>query len=147
MLQDSLRALALQLPLKVGFSSALERQGMESAADIAIEAMVRRSASIGPHPSRRVLAQETEHTLRAECLVAKSVKMTLSLSVVGDIPNAIIERARAFVAPHRTLEDATRSASTLSPARFVRAVVIQDEYTHDVVFPFEGETYLVYDAT
>lgn len=73
--------------------------------------------------------------------------MALSLTVVGDVPTSISERARVFVAPQATLEDATRAAFSLVPPRFVSAVVIQDEYTHDVVVPFEEGTHLVYDAT
>lgn len=74
----------------------------------------------------------------------------------------------AEVAEHRTLEDVVRWALGTTPARiFARArltgvggveregsapgfdLVVQDEYTHDVVVPFDAAAsiYLVYDTT
>lgn len=43
-----------------------------------------------------------------------------------------------------TLEDVVRRV--LLAGRAVQGVIVQDEYTHDVIVPF-GEHFLVYDTT
>jgi hypothetical protein len=48
---------------------------------------------------------------------------------------------------HRTLEEVVRWSLALSPQRMIARVVIQDEYTHDVVLPYDEGVYLVYDTT
>lgn len=85
---------------------------------------------------------------------------------VGLAREALAEIA-AVVEPQRTLEDVTRWALSQRPPRvFDRArgadedgeheargpgfdVFVQDEFTHDVVVPFDAarELYLVYDTT
>jgi hypothetical protein len=47
----------------------------------------------------------------------------------------------------RTLEELTRWGAAQSPPRTITDVVIQDEYTHDVVMPYDATTYLVFDTT
>ena len=59
---------------------------------------------------------------------------------------ALRERVTAFVSGQKTLEDVTRRGVALRPPAIVTRVVIQDEYTHDVVLPF-ADHFLVYDAT
>ncbi len=48
---------------------------------------------------------------------------------------------------HRTLEEVVRWSLALVPPRMIARVVIQDEYTHDVVLPYDEGVYLVYDTT
>ncbi|MBL8603794.1 MAG: hypothetical protein JNK72_17840 [Myxococcales bacterium] len=52
---------------------------------------------------------------------------------------------RHFVAPHLTLEYALRDALS-TPHSALFDVVVQDEFTHDVVLRWRSR-YLVYDAT
>jgi hypothetical protein len=59
---------------------------------------------------------------------------------------ARLARVRAVVGDQRTLEDVVRWGLALSPPALVADVVVQDEYTHDVVLPFE-DVFLVYDTT
>jgi hypothetical protein len=40
-----------------------------------------------------------------------------------------------------------RWSLSLSPPRLIARVVIQDEYTHDVLFRFAVDCYLVFDTT
>jgi hypothetical protein len=53
----------------------------------------------------------------------------------------------AVIAGHQTLEDVVRWALAQRPPRMVESVVVQDEYTHDVVLGWAGGVYLVYDTT
>jgi hypothetical protein len=55
--------------------------------------------------------------------------------------------ALAPLLAHCTLHDVVVWGLAQSPPRMVSNVVIQDEYTHDVVVPFERGRYLVYDTT
>ena len=58
-------------------------------------------------------------------------------------------RAEALgaVAGQRTLEEVVRWGLALRPPRVIERVVVQDEYTHDVVLPYADGVYLVYDTT
>jgi hypothetical protein len=51
------------------------------------------------------------------------------------------------VLPLGSLQDVVRWAFTQSPPRDVSAVVIQDEYCHDVVVPWREGLVLVFDTT
>ncbi|RYZ42727.1 MAG: hypothetical protein EOO71_06710 [Myxococcaceae bacterium] len=51
------------------------------------------------------------------------------------------------LAPLTLLQDVVRWGFARAPPRDVSAVVVQDEFTHDVVVPWEGERYLVFDTT
>lgn len=53
----------------------------------------------------------------------------------------------ALFAGQKTLEDVVRWGLAQKPARLVEDVVVQDEYTHDVVIRHPSGVYLVYDAT
>ena len=65
----------------------------------------------------------------------------------GDVPSEVIARAEAAFAERRTLADVLRWAGEQSPPRAVAEIVTQDEYTHDVVLPFDGSHFVVFDAT
>lgn len=51
------------------------------------------------------------------------------------------------LAPLTTLQDVVRWAFARTPPRDVAEVVVQDEFTHDVVLPWENGRYLVFDTT
>jgi hypothetical protein len=57
---------------------------------------------------------------------------------------AALERV---LAPLTTLQAVVRWAFALSPPSDVTEVVVQDEYTHDVVLPWEAGSYLAFDTT
>jgi hypothetical protein len=72
---------------------------------------------------------------------------TVPVAGVGAIPSGLVPRvAEAFAARH-TLADVLTWAREQQPARQVSEIVTQDEYTHDVVLPFDGSHFLVFDAT
>ena len=62
-------------------------------------------------------------------------------------PAATLASIEAVVAGQRTLEDVVRWGLAQRPARLVERVVVQDEYTHDVVVPWADGAYLVYATT
>ena len=51
------------------------------------------------------------------------------------------------VAGQTTLERTLDWARTYEPPLKLESVITQDEYTHDVLVPFEGGRYLVYDTS
>lgn len=53
----------------------------------------------------------------------------------------------AAVRDHATLDQVVVWSLRSTPERMVRDVVVQDEFTHDVVLPWSAERYLVYDTT
>jgi hypothetical protein len=67
--------------------------------------------------------------------------------VRGAIPGAVVASIEVVVAGQATLEDVVRWGLSREPARLVERVVVQDEYTHDVVLPWAEGVYLVYDTT
>lgn len=71
----------------------------------------------------------------------------MELDVRGSFPEATLAAIRAFVEPQRTLHDVVVAGLASPPERGVRAVIVQDEYTHDVVVRWDDDTYLVYDTT
>lgn len=69
------------------------------------------------------------------------------VSSVGSVPQSVLARARAGLGDRRTLADVLRWGREQSPPRPVVEIITQDEYTHDVVVPFEGGHFLAFDAT
>ncbi|MGE0352702.1 MAG: hypothetical protein AB7I33_04710 [Gemmatimonadales bacterium] len=53
------------------------------------------------------------------------------------------ELARA----HTTLERVLAWGRSSTPPRSIAEIVTQDEYTHDVVVPWDDRLFLVYDTT
>ena len=53
----------------------------------------------------------------------------------------------AIASRHKTLEEVVRWSLAATPPRLIHSVVVQDEYTHDVVVPGGSGLYLVYDTT
>ena len=66
---------------------------------------------------------------------------------VGVVSGEVIARAEAALSQRRTLADVLTWAREQDPPRAVAEIVTQDEYTHDVVLPFDGSHFLVFDAT
>jgi hypothetical protein len=50
-------------------------------------------------------------------------------------------------ARQKTLEDVVRWGLAKKPPRLVADVVVQDEYTHDVIMEYAPAVFLVYDTT
>lgn len=71
----------------------------------------------------------------------------MALTSVGNVPAAALAAIEPVVKHQRTLEDVVRWGLAMSPARMVERVVVQDEYTHDVVMRWSEAVYLVYDTT
>ncbi|MFT3769460.1 MAG: hypothetical protein QM820_28820 [Minicystis sp.] len=58
-----------------------------------------------------------------------------------------VDDVAAVIAGQKTLEDVVRWGLAQKPPRLVEDVVVQDEYTHDVVIRWADGLYLVYDTT
>jgi hypothetical protein len=72
---------------------------------------------------------------------------TVPVVGVGSVPENLLVRAEEAFAARHTLADVLEWARAQVPSRQVREIVTQDEYTHDVVLPFDGSHFLVFDAT
>ena len=65
----------------------------------------------------------------------------------GSVRVELLERASRDVSGLTTLAEVLDWARAQEPPRIVAEIVTQDEYTHDVVLPFEDDHFLVFDAT
>lgn len=63
------------------------------------------------------------------------------------VAEELAEPIATLIAGHQTLEDVVRWGLSQRPPRLVERVVVQDEYTHDVVVGYADGVYLVYDTT
>ncbi|HKH90889.1 MAG TPA: hypothetical protein VKA54_03745 [Gemmatimonadaceae bacterium] len=72
---------------------------------------------------------------------------SVPVSGVGAIPHDVVRRASAALAERHTLANVLTWAREQTPPRAVAEIVTQDEYTHDVVLPFDGSHFLAFDAT
>jgi hypothetical protein len=72
---------------------------------------------------------------------------TVPVLSVGPVPQSVHVRAQTGLGEQRTLADVLRWGREQSPPRAVVEIITQDEYTHDVVMPFEGGHFLAFDAT
>jgi len=68
------------------------------------------------------------------------------LDRVGLSPSRL-EAIVEAVAQHYSLDTVVRWGLATTPPRFIANVVVQDEYTHDVVLPWDDTLWLVYDTT
>jgi hypothetical protein len=66
---------------------------------------------------------------------------------VSPVSPNVARAIEAFVATQRTLEDVIRDGLARVPRAIVRNVVVQDEYTHDVVLPWGDGVHIAYDTT
>ncbi len=69
------------------------------------------------------------------------------IQTMAPLPAETLASIEAVVGSQRTLEDVVRWGLALSPPRLVERVVVQDEYTHDVVLRWADGVFLVYDTT
>lgn len=69
------------------------------------------------------------------------------ITVMGEVDAAAVAALEPIVAAQKTLEDVTRWALAARPPRRIERIVVQDEYTHDVVLRCDERVYLVYDTT
>jgi hypothetical protein len=72
---------------------------------------------------------------------------TVPVSAAGSVPPDVVTQASREVSHLPTLADVLAWARGHSPPLRVEEIVTQDEYTHDVVLPFDGRHFLAFDAT
>jgi hypothetical protein len=60
---------------------------------------------------------------------------------------AQLEALARLVARHETLQDVVRWGVLYTPPLLIVDIVVQDEFTHDVIVPFRDGLHLVYDTT
>jgi len=72
---------------------------------------------------------------------------SVPVSGVGAVAQDVVRRAESALARRHTLADVLAWAREQTPPRTVAEIVTQDEYTHDVVLPFDGSHFLAFDAT
>ena len=72
---------------------------------------------------------------------------TVPVAGVATVSDEVVARASAALGERRTLADVLQWAREQDPPRHVVDIVTQDEYTHDVVLPFDGSHFLAFDAT
>jgi hypothetical protein len=58
-----------------------------------------------------------------------------------------IARLEALAVDWQSLQQVVRWGLGHSPPLIVYEVIVQDEFTHDVVMPYEGDSFLVFDTT
>lgn len=71
----------------------------------------------------------------------------IPVEVVGRASEAAVADAHFLVSGRHTLHDLLLLTLRMSPARLVKDVVVQDEYSHDVVLPGLEDHWLVFDTT
>jgi len=71
----------------------------------------------------------------------------LSVRDHAGLAAAELERLRGQLAVFSMLEDVVRWGYATTPPREVAEVVVQNEYSHDVVVAWEDGRYLVFDTT
>lgn len=71
----------------------------------------------------------------------------LHVANASGLPAERFERVAASLRHHTSLQSVLEWCRAQSPPKDLSAVVVQDEYTHDIVLELEGELFAVYDAT
>ncbi|MFP2959657.1 hypothetical protein ACLEPN_17905 [Myxococcus sp. 1LA] len=71
------------------------------------------------------------------------VPLTDRASLTADARGALEKE----LAPLTLLQDVVRWGFASTPPRDVTEVIVQDEFTHDVVMPWDQGSYLVFDTT
>jgi hypothetical protein len=69
------------------------------------------------------------------------------IEVMGEVSPEAVAFLEPVVTRQRSLEEVTRWALFQKPALVIERIVVQDEYTHDVVLRVKDRVYLVYDST
>lgn len=73
--------------------------------------------------------------------------MALPIRALAPVPEAELAPIAALLRGVRILQDLVQLGFALRPPLLISDVVIQDEYTHDVILPLRADRYLVFDAT
>ncbi len=72
----------------------------------------------------------------------------MEISVQGvELDEAVRARIAEAVGAFKLLEELVRWGYAQTPRRPIADVVVQDEYTHDVVIRFDDRLVLVFDST
>jgi hypothetical protein len=71
----------------------------------------------------------------------------MRLDIHGQVSAEVRRETLALIRGQRTLEDVVRWGLSQTPRAIVSDVVVQDEYTHDVVIAHPSGVWLVYDTT
>jgi len=71
----------------------------------------------------------------------------VQLELRSPVLDEVVVAIRSFIAKQNTLHDVVVAGLTSRPERRVCNVVVQDEYTHDVVVRWDDALFLVYDTT
>ena len=58
-----------------------------------------------------------------------------------------LAKLETLAANWRTLQEVVRWGFAQSPSLIVTEVIVQDEFTHDVVLPYRESAFLVFDTT
>ena len=69
------------------------------------------------------------------------------VSGVGAVAPELVAAVANEVGRLLTLADVLAWARDVVPARQVEEIVTQDEYTHDILLPYDGAHFLAFDAT
>jgi hypothetical protein len=69
------------------------------------------------------------------------------VDAVGNVADRDLGRLRLALRDLRTLGGALEWLRAQEPPRSVRDIVTQDEYTHDLIVPWDDRLTLVFDAT
>lgn len=71
----------------------------------------------------------------------------MQIEICAALDQGTLESIEVTVHNQKTLEDVVRWGLVSKPPRLIADIIVQDEYTHDVVMPFRDGIYLVYDTT
>lgn len=71
----------------------------------------------------------------------------MNLQGGGGLALDALAAIEAFVRDQHTLHDVVLDALALRPPALVADVIVQDEYTHDVLLPWRDDLWLVYDTS
>jgi hypothetical protein len=86
-----------------------------------------------------------DHDLRA--LLGRGEALPSPTPMLPLVDHDARESILNIASQHRTLEEVVRWGLSSKPPRMIQSVVVQDEYTHDVVLAAGSGVYLVYDTT
>ena len=79
----------------------------------------------------------------SSCAIPERRQVELRTPVSDEVRDAV----ETLFHGQKTLEDVVRWGLAQKPVRIIEDVIIQDEYTHDVVIRHPSGVYLAYDAT
>lgn len=95
----------------------------------------------------RIRRDERGYPFQATCATHFVSPMAIPVAAVAPVTTDALESIEAAVSSQQTLEDVVRWGLLHKPPLLIADVVVQDEYTHDVVLPYRSGLFLVYDTT